>query len=140
MDGFRYGCPQPRYFRPSFDGSDPDGGGDVICWHHPHNYYLEALNDGGFVGLALFCWLGFSWLAAMARALRRQPSPVLVGLFAAAVIQLWPIASTTGFATMPVAGWSFLLLGWGMAEARWGSSGAPVADRPTASYIPRDRK
>ena len=120
MDGFRYGCPESRYFRPSFDGRAADGGGAVICWHHPHNYYFEALDDGGFVGLALFCALVFAWLAAMGRSLRQKPRPVLVGLFAAAVIQLWPIASTTGFYTLPVAGWSFLLLGWGMAEARWG--------------------
>lgn len=123
MDGFRYGCPEPRYFRPSFDDKQADGGGAVICWHHPHNYYLEALDDGGFVGLALFCALAVAWLATMGSALRREPRPVLVGLFAAAVIQLWPIASTTGFYTLPVAGWSFLLLGWGMAEARWGGGG-----------------
>ncbi len=55
MNGFRHGCPEPRYFRPSFDGKQPDGGGAEICWHHPHNYYLEALDDGGFLGLALFC-------------------------------------------------------------------------------------
>jgi O-antigen ligase len=118
MDGFRYGCLQPQYFRPSFDGADQDGGGAVICWHHPHNYYFEALDNGGVPGLALFCWLGLTWLGVMARALWRQPRPVLVGLFAAAIIQLWPIASTTGFFTMPIAGWSLLLLGWGMAEAR----------------------
>jgi O-antigen ligase len=118
--GFGYGCPQPRYFRPSFDGSQKDGGGAAICWHHPHNYYFEALTEGGFVGLALFIWLACAWLAAMARPLMRRSDPVLVGLFAAAVIQLWPIASTTGFLTFPIAGWSFLLLGWGMAEARWG--------------------
>jgi hypothetical protein len=137
-DGFKYGCPQPRYFRPSFDGSQPDGGGGEICWHHPHNYYLEALDAGGFVGLALFVWLAFAWLATMARALAQRAEPVLVGLFAAAVIQLWPITSTPGFLTLPIAGWSFLLLGWGMAEARWNSSGAPVAERDTASYIPRN--
>jgi hypothetical protein len=126
MDGFRYGCPEPRYFRPSFDGRAEDGGGAVICWHHPHNYYFEALDDGGFVGLALFCALVGAWLAAMGRALREEPRPVLVGLFAAAVIQFWPIASTTGFYTLPVAGWSFLLLGWGMAEARWGGNSGPA--------------
>jgi hypothetical protein len=60
----------------------------------------------------------------------------LVGLFAAALIQLWPIASTTGFITLPVAGWSFLLLGWGMAEARWGS----VAAHDATPYIARNRK
>jgi hypothetical protein len=140
MDGFRHGCEQPRYFRPSFDGSQPDGGGAVICWHHPHNYYFEALDNGGLVGLALFCWLVLAWLAPMGRALQRHPSPVLVGLFAAAVVQLWPIASTTGFATMPVAGWSLLLLGWGMAEARWGNVGTAVADGPAPPYIPRDTK
>jgi O-antigen ligase len=136
--GFGYGCAQPRYYRPSFDGSQKDGGGPMICWHHPHNFYFEALTEGGFVGLALFVWLAFAWLATMARALMRRPDPVLVGLFAAALIQLWPIASTSGFFSMPIGGWSFLLLGWGMAEARWG--GAAVADRGTASYIPRDRK
>lgn len=140
MDGFRYACPQPRYFRPSFDGKQPDGGGAAICWHHPHNYYFEALCDGGFVGLGLFCWLALAWLTAMARALRRQPRPVLVGLFAAAIIQLWPIASTTGFYTLPIAGWSFLLLGWGLAEARWGESDAAVADSTTAPYIPANIK
>jgi hypothetical protein len=51
-----------------------------------------------------FVWLGFSWLATMARALIRRPNPVLVGLFAAALIQLWPITSTTGFITLPTAG------------------------------------
>ena len=96
-------------------GAQPD-----VLAPFPHNYYFEALTEGGFVGLALFIWLAYAWLAAMARPLMRRSDPVLVGLFAAAVIQLWPIASTTGFLTFPIAGWSFLLLGWGMAEARWG--------------------
>jgi len=118
-EGFRTGCFNPRYFRPSFDGSAPDGGGAAICWNHPHNYYLEALVNGGFPGLILFCGLGVAWLMVLGRGLWRQPDPLRVALFAAAVIQLWPIASSTGFTSMPVGGWSFLLLGWGLAEARW---------------------
>jgi hypothetical protein len=118
-EGFRTGCPEPRYFRPTFDGSVPDGGGASICWHHPHNYYLEALDNGGFPGLLLFIALGLAWLAALGRGLWRQPDPLRAALFAAAAIQLWPIASSTGFTSMPVGGWSFLLLGWGLAEARW---------------------
>jgi hypothetical protein len=118
-EGFRTGCSEPRYFRPTFDGSIPDGGGAATCWHHPHNYYLEALDNGGFPGLILFSALGLSWLAALGRGLWRQPDPLRAALFAAAVIQLWPIASSTGFTSMPVGGWSFLLLGWGLAEARW---------------------
>jgi hypothetical protein len=119
VEGFRIGCPDPQYFRPSFDGSLPTGGGAPICWNHPHNYYLEALVNGGFPSLILFSALAIAWLAALGRGLWRRPDPLRVALFAAAVIQLWPIASSTSFTSMPVGGWSFLLLGWGLAEARW---------------------
>ena len=60
-----------------------------------------------------------AWLTALGRGLWRAPDPLRAALFAAALIQLWPIASSTGFTAMPVGGWSFLLLGWGLAEARW---------------------
>jgi O-antigen ligase len=122
-EGFRTGCYDPRYFRPSFDGSVADGGGAVICWVHPHNYYLEALVNGGIPGLLLFSAIGGTWLAALGRGLWRHPEALRVALFAAAVIQLWPIASSTSFTSMPVGGWSFLLLGWGLAEARWPKPG-----------------
>jgi len=118
-EGFSTGCTQPKYYRPSFDGSVADGGGTRICWHHPHNYYMEALVNGGFPGLILFSALAAAWLMALGRGLWRQPEPLRVALFAAALIQLWPIASSTGFTAMPIGGWSFLLLGWGLAEARW---------------------
>ncbi len=118
-DGFRYACPQPRFFHATLDGVKPDGGGAEICANHPHNPFMEALVNGGFVGLALFCWLAIAWLIPLGRGLWRNPEPLRVGLFAAAVLQLWPIASTSGFTSMPMGGWFFLLLGWGMAEARW---------------------
>jgi O-Antigen ligase len=118
-DGFRYSCQLPRYFAPSLDGKLADDGGAAICAGHPHNFYAEALVDGGFVGLALFCGLAVAWLLPLARGLWRDPDPLRVGLFAAAVIQLWPFASTSAFVSMPMGGWFFFLLGWGMAEARW---------------------
>ena len=34
------------------------------------------------------------------------------------LMQLWPIASTSSFTVMPLAGLFFLLLGWGLAETR----------------------
>ena len=117
-DGFRTGCPLPRYFRPTFDGRQPDGGGAGICVQHPHNFYFQALDDGGFVGLALFCVLSIAWLTPLARGLSHAPDPLRVGLFASIVIQLWPIASTSAFTSMPMGGWFFLLLGWGLAEAQ----------------------
>jgi O-antigen ligase len=118
FDGFNTGCPQPAYFRPSFDGSRPDGGGAKICWDHPHNHYLQAFDDGGFVGLALFTAMGIAWLVPLSRGLGRDPDALRAGLFAVVCAQVWPIQSTTAFTSMPVGGWFFLLLGWGMAEAR----------------------
>jgi len=123
-DGFRHACPLPRYFAPSLDGRLADDGGAAICQGHPHNFYAEALVNGGFVGLVLFCTLALAWLLPLARGLWRNPDPLRVGLFAAAVIQLWPIASTSSFISMPMGGWFFFLLGWGMAEARWPHSAA----------------
>ena len=118
-EGFRTGCSDPRYFRPSFDGSVTDGGGARICWNHPHNYYLEALVNGGFPGLTLFSAFVLTCMASLGRGLWRRPDPLRAALFAAALIQFWPIASSTGYTAMPIGGWSFLLLGWGLAEARW---------------------
>jgi len=36
----------------------------------------------------------------------------------AVLIQEWPIASTSAFSSMPLSGWFFLLLGFGLAETR----------------------
>lgn len=117
--GFGTGCPRPAYFRPTFDGSQRDGGGAAICWDHPHNFYFEALDNGGFIGLALFCATAVAWLVPLGRGLWQDPDPLRVALFAAIFVQLWPIQSTSAFTSMPVGGWFFLLLGWAMAAARW---------------------
>lgn len=114
-DGFRRLCDDPRYFQ-GWDGGD--GGGTEICVQHPHNYYLQALVEGGFPGLILFASLGLAWLASAGRFLWTRPEPLRVGLFVAALIQLWPIASSTAWTSMPLAGWFFLLLGLALAEAR----------------------
>ena len=118
-DGFRHFCADPVYYRPTFDGALADGGGASICFQHPHNFYAQALVEGGYPGLLLFCVLAVAWLAPLARGLWRKPDPLRVGLFAAILIQLWPIASTSAFTSMPMGGWFFFLLGWAMAESRW---------------------
>lgn len=115
--GFGTGCPQPVNFRPTFDGRQLDGGGAKICWDHPHNFYFEAFDNGGFVGLALFAATAIAWLIPLWRGLWRDPDPLRVALFATIAVQLWPVQSTSAFTSMPMGGWFFLLLGWAMAEA-----------------------
>ncbi len=142
-DGFRTGCPDPRYFGrldlsnlgappPAASATDPpvsldrQGGGAYICLQHPHNHYLQAVTDAGLPGLALFCLMVLAWLAALGRGLWRRsrrdrltPHGALrVGLFVAALLQEWPIASTSSFSSMPLSGWFFLLLGLGLATAQ----------------------
>ncbi len=128
LDGFRHACEHSRYFGPSWDGSDADDGGAEICTQHPHNFYAEAFDSGGFPGLALFVAVSIAWLIPLASGLWHDPNPLRVGLFAAVLIQLWPIASTSGFNALPMGGWLFLLLGWGLAEAR-AASPSPAKGR-----------
>lgn len=115
FDGFRHACPDPAYFR-GWDGGD--GGGAAMCVQHPHNHYLQALVEAGLPGLALFAALVAAWLAALLRGLWRDPQPLRVALFVAALLHEWPLASASSFEAMPLSGWFFLLLGLGLAEAR----------------------
>jgi len=118
--GFRTGCEEERYFAPSVDGALADGGGARICVTHAHNFYLEAAVDGGVVGLALFVGLTGLWLRALwpgPRADGRRDA-LRVGLFVAALLHLWPVAGTNTFTNPYMAGWFFLLLGWGLAETK----------------------
>jgi hypothetical protein len=59
------------------------------------------------------------WMAALLRGLWRRPDSLRVGLFATVFIQLWPLASTSDFVSMPIGGWFFLTLGWALAASRW---------------------
>jgi O-antigen ligase len=118
FDGFRTGCPLPEYFGPTFGGTEHDGGGAAICAGHPHNFYFQALAAGGFPALVLFSAVVVGWMAPLLGGLWRQPDPLRVGLFAAGFIQLWPLASTSDFVSMPIGGWFFLTLGRALAESR----------------------
>ena len=121
-DGFESGCALPRYFEgwhwPGGAAAN-DGGGAAMCVTHPHSLYLQAMTDAGLPGLLLFCALVAAWLARLGAGLLRNPRPVRIGLFIAAVIQLFPIASTSPLISIPIGGWFFVLLGFGLAEARY---------------------
>ncbi|MDE2200661.1 MAG: O-antigen ligase family protein [Rhodospirillales bacterium] len=122
FNGFRTGCAEPRYFHGWNWPANPndDGGGLAGCNIHPHNHYLQALTDSGFPGLFLFAALVVTWLAVLGRGLSRTPTALRVGLFVALLIQQWPIASTSSAFAIEIGGLSFLLLGFGLAEARSG--------------------
>ncbi len=133
FDGFRRGCREFWAAR----GVDWLGiptvhfnGGLNACNLHPHNYYLEAADNAGLPGLALFVAMVAAALAKLGRGLARDPDPLRVGLFVGAVVALWPIATTSAFASMPNAGWVFLVLGLGFAAAegaaRQGRAAVPV--------------
>ncbi|MGH7066923.1 MAG: O-antigen ligase family protein, partial [Acetobacteraceae bacterium] len=124
FDGFRDDCREPRYFHDLtfvVTGHDRRGfvsHGAAICNLHPHNHYLQAATDSGLPGLVLYAALALSWLIALARGLGRPPDARRLGLFIASLIVIWPIASTSSYVDMPLMGWFFLLLGWGLAETR----------------------
>ncbi len=118
FDGFRNACPDPQYHR--------DGGGPGICNIHPHNHYLEAATNAGLPGLVLFSAMIVAWLIALSRNLGPRPDPLRVGLFVAALIQEWPLASASGFAAVEIAGLFFLQLGLGLALARAATSETPL--------------
>ncbi len=85
------------------------------CNIHPHNYYLEAADNAGLPGLLTFIAMVAAALVTLARRLWQHPDPLRVGLFAGALVALWPVASTSAFTSMPNGGWVFLLLGLGFA-------------------------
>ena len=114
FDGFRTACADPAYFQ-GWRGDD--GGGAAICVQHPHNFYLQAAVEGGAPGLLLFSAVALAWLRSLGCGLWRGADPLRAGLFVAALLHLWPVASTSAFTSMPLSGWFFLLLGLGLAEA-----------------------
>ena len=120
FEGFRNGCADPRYWRGWRHASDPtdDGGGMLGCNIHPHNAYLQAVTDAGVPGLVLFTAMVLAWAVALGRGLWLRPAPLRVGLFAAFVIGFWPLASSSSAFAIELGGLSFLLLGFGLADAR----------------------
>jgi O-antigen ligase len=132
FNGFRDHCPDPAYLRglPWLGIPTPATLVDGACNLHPHNYYLEAATEAGLPGLVLFVALVAVWLRGVGRAILPAADPVRVALFAWVFVSLWPVASTMSMYTIDSAGWIFLGLGWGLAEAR---AVSPAASCPGSS-------
>jgi O-antigen ligase len=101
FDSFRRGCA----------GAQARGAGDA-CNIHPHNYYLEAADNGGVPLLLLFTTMVVCAGTALARGRLTAPR---AGLLVGFILAFWPLASTSAFTSMPNAGWIFLLLGLGLS-------------------------
>ena len=115
FDGFRRGCADPHAMHGIAWLGIPDAhgnGGLAACNLHPHNYYLEALDNAGLPGLALFIAMV---AAAVARLWRNKAAPAGAGMLVGALVALWPVASTSAFTSMPNGGWVFLVLGVGFS-------------------------
>ena len=114
-NAFRESCGVVAAHAPVFTAAH-----DVVqaCNTHPHNYYFEAAVNAGVPGLLLFCVMVVCGLRAVlpGRVLGAS-TPLRVGVCVAAILALWPIASTSSFLSFPNVGWIALMLGLGMALA-----------------------
>ncbi len=119
FNGFQLNCADPRYHHGWHWPENPadDGGGAAMCVTHPHSFYLQALTDAGLPGLLGFSLLAALWLRRLATGLWRAPDPLRAGLFVAALIQVWPVSTTSPLVSLPMGGWFFLVLGFGLAAA-----------------------
>ena len=119
FDGFRDNCDNPGYYFQSIAWLGLHDTGDSLgCSIHPHNYWLQIATSAGLPGLLLFGALVAVWLRGIGRGLLAVGDPLRVALFVTVCVAFWPIASTTSLFTLPNAGWTFLMIGWGLAEAR----------------------
>jgi O-antigen ligase len=88
-----------------------------MCVPHVHHFYLEALVDAGIPGLLLFTASSLALLGAIGRGLWHAPDPLRLGLFLAALIALWPLATAGAYAGIDQAALRVLLTGLGLALA-----------------------
>ena len=118
-DGYRDNCMQPQYLHGVswFPVSDPAS--EQGCSIHPHNYWLQIGTNAGVTGMLLFAALAALWLWRIGGGKAALANDRRAALFVIVCVMLWPLASATSMFTVPNAGWIFLMIGWGLAEARW---------------------
>ncbi len=116
-DGYRNHCMDAAYLvQPSWlPAGDPTS--DVGCTIHPHNYWTQIGTTAGVPAMAMWALLVGLWLWRLGRhGIRSNGRRAALLVFI--VVSMWPLASTTSLFTVPNAGFTFLLIGWGLAEAR----------------------
>jgi O-antigen ligase len=115
-DGFRNHCMEPQYLvQPSWlpPGNPTSVGG---CTIHPHSYWTQIGTTAGVPAMLMWAVLVGLWLWRVGgRGFRNNGRRAALLVFI--IVSMWPIASTTSLFTVPNAGFTFLMIGWGLAEA-----------------------
>ena len=116
-DGYRDNCMQPAYlggvsWLPVRTPADAFG-----CNLHPHNYWLQVATTAGLPGVVLFAAMIGAWLQRMRGGAAHLTNDRRAALLIIVFVTFWPIQSSTSLFTVPNAGWVFLMVGWGLAEA-----------------------
>ncbi|MFT8656788.1 MAG: O-antigen ligase family protein [Acetobacter papayae] len=125
FDGYRRLCDDPTYLTsfPFLDKwvllNNPHEG----CNIHTHNFYLEIATSGGLVALFLFAALVVVWLRTLLRAYLSTRDALLGLLLVIVAVLFWPIESNSSFFTERTGGWTYLLLGLGLARAHMLTTG-----------------
>ena len=125
FDGYRRLCDDPIYLRgfPFVDKwvlpNNPHAG----CAIHPHNFYLEIATSGGLLALLLFAVLVVVWLRTLLRVYLPTRDTLLGLLLVIVAVLFWPIESNSSFFTERTGGWTYLLLGLGLARAQMLTTG-----------------
>lgn len=89
------------------------GGYKSYVFLHPHNFYIEILGAGGFIGLALFIVLLWRILAPGLKhfsIIRKEPVPLAV--FITVLLYFFPLFATPSFFTSWASGPLWLMIGW----------------------------
>jgi O-antigen ligase len=116
-DGFRNHCMDAAYLvQPSWlPAGDPTSNGG--CAIHPHNYWTQVGTTAGVPAMVMWAVLVGLWLWRLGRGgIRGNGRRAALLVFI--VVSMWPLASTTSLFTVPNAGFTFMLIAWGLAEAR----------------------
>ena len=85
-----------------------------VCESHPHNYYLELLNDTGLIGTFIFILsILFLFISKISnfRNLNPKEKFFLVCILIAATAELFPLKSTGAFFSTSNSSYVFFLLG-----------------------------
>tara|TARA_B100000029_G_scaffold513672_1_gene613965 strand:- start:17412 stop:18770 length:1359 start_codon:yes stop_codon:yes gene_type:complete len=85
-----------------------------VCEGHPHNYYLELLNDTGIVGLLIFLLIVFLLLKSKLFHLKKYDKKeklLIICIFIIIFCELFPLRSTGSFFTTQNSAYIFFILG-----------------------------